>query len=229
MIWSMDAETSVALGPCLFGKVRRNTLAVLFGHPQELFYTRQLARSAGVAVGAIQRELSRLQAAGIVNRSVRGNQVCYQANPTCSVFAELRGLIVKTAGVAEPVRDALASLSDRIRVAFVYGSAARGELNADSDIDLMIVGDVTFAEVVEAFGPVQDRLGREVNPTVYSTAEFLRKMAERHHFVSSVVREPKIFLVGDERELAGLVEERMADRAPAEPSGDSRSAAGGGS
>lgn len=211
---------STTIASSLFGRTRRNVLGVLFGRPDEQFYLRELARVAEVAPGAIQRELARLTEAGIILRSVRGNQVYYQANATCPIYAELVGLITKTVGLTDVLRSSLAPLVQGIRVAFIYGSVARGELTKGSDVDLMIVGSINFSQVVAAIAPVQQKLAREVNPTVYPVAEFRRKIAEGHHFLQTVTREPKVFLVGDERELAGLAQERLGERTSHESAGD---------
>lgn len=198
-------------GMTLFGRVRRNVLGVLFSHPDERFYVREVARAAEAAPGAVQRELVGLAEAGILVRSARGNQVYYQANRQCPIFAELVGLVAKTIGIPGVLRSALLPLAPQIAIAFIYGSAARGEMKPASDIDLLIIGEISFARVVAAISPVQLKLAREINPTVYPPAEFRRKMAERKHFLTTVVNGPKVFLVGDERELAGMVQERVAE------------------
>lgn len=193
-----------SLAATLFGKTRRAILSLTFARPGEPFYLRQLMRAAGVGRGTVQREVEALTRAGILRRIVRGRQVYYEANPECAVFPELRSLVVKTAGVADVLRGALAPLAERLRVAFVYGSVARGAERPGSDVDLMVIGDAGFGEVVAALATAQDILGREVNPTVYPPDEFRSKRAGRQHFVSSVLKGEKIFVVGDERELARL-------------------------
>lgn len=223
----MGTKPTTPLAVALFAATRRKVLAMLLGHPDERFYTRELARMTGVAVGALQRELTRLTSAGILMRSVRGNQVYYQANAQCPVFDELAGICAKTFGLADLLRAALSPLSAEISIAFVYGSAAGGVLRQSSDVDLLVVGEITFARLVAALAPVQERLAREVNPTVYPAAEFGRRVRERQHFLTSVLGGPKIFLIGDERELAGLAEERLAQRTPVESAGDRGSSGGG--
>jgi predicted nucleotidyltransferase len=196
----------------LFGKTRRHVLAWLYGHPDERFYLRQLARQSGAAQGALQRELSALTSAGIVTRAVEGRQVYFQANRESPIFAELRQLLLKTAGAAAVIRSALEPLSGAIAVAFVYGSTARGTWRAASDIDLLVVGGVPFREVVSALRDAQERLGRDINPSVYPAEEFARKLRSRHHFLTSVVSGPKTFIIGTDHELARMAEERLADR-----------------
>jgi predicted nucleotidyltransferase len=155
-----------------------------------------------------------LAEAGILRRTVCGHQVYYQANPECPVFAELKGLMVKTAGAADVLREALAPLAGRIKVAFIYGSVARLQQKNASDVDLMVVGAVSFGEVVATLRAAQELIQREINPTVYSSAEFRSKLKARHPFLSSVLRNEKVFVVGDEHELARLGPVRLADRSP---------------
>jgi len=188
----------------LFGKTRRAVLGLLYGHPDESFYLRQVIRAVGVGLGATQRELKRLSKAGIVHRVVRGHQVFYQANRGSPIFAELQGLVIKTTGVAEVLRLALAPLGERIAVAFIFGSFVCGEVGRGSDVDLLVVGDVTFGEVVSALSPAQEQIGRELNPVVYPPAEFRRKILSDHHFLRAVASGPKIFLIGDEHALRAL-------------------------
>ncbi len=214
IVLKMSAATANSvLAAALFGQTRRVILASLYGHPDDAYYLRQLARSTGSGLGAVQREVKRLADAGIVTRAVRGRQVYYQANPDCPLFAELKSLVVKTTGVADVLRTALVPLAGRIRLAFVYGSVARLEQKSASDVDLMVVGDVSFGEIVSALAAAQEALAREINPTVYSPAEFKAKLRAGHHFLTSVVRREKIFLIGDEHELARLGAKRLAQRA----------------
>jgi uncharacterized protein len=210
------------LSAALFGKTRRAVLALFFSHVEEAFYLRQVVRHAGAGIGAVQREIKRLAEVGIIVRLVRGRHVYYQANQQCPVFAELQGLLVKTVGVADVVRTALAELAGRIKVAFLYGSMAKGTARSSSDVDVLVVGEVTFAELVSALASAQERLGREVNPSIYPPGEFCRKLAQHHHFLSSVLREPKVFLLGDDNELARLAKSGMAAGTSNEPARNSR-------
>jgi len=197
------------LSATLFGKTRRAVLSLLYSHTDESFYLREIARAAGVGLGAVQREVKHLSDSGIISRTVRGNQVYYQANPHCPIFQELKDLVIKTAGVGDVLRAALAPLAGRIGVALIYGSLARGKESRASDVDLLVVGDVTFAEVVSALGDAQETLGREINPTVYPPDEFQSKLGEGHHFLTSVSKEPCIFLIGGEDELERLAQKRL--------------------
>ena len=188
----------------LFGKTRQALLALLYTHSDEAHLQESLIHLAALGRGTVQRELDFLTRAGIVRRTVRGRQVYFQADPDCPIYPELKGLIVKTAGVAGVLRGALAPLVERIRAAFIYGSVAKGAERRGSDVDVMIIGDVSFTEVADALGRTQESIGREVNPSVYPPAEFRSKVAARHHFVNTVLKGEKIFLIGDERELARL-------------------------
>ncbi|HEY4761555.1 MAG TPA: hypothetical protein VIH42_13315 [Thermoguttaceae bacterium] len=196
----------------LFSKNRCAILALLFGHPDQAFYLRYIARTCGGGIGAIQRELKQLAEAGIIQRMERNRQVYFQANEDCPVFEELKNLIVKTAGVADVLRLSLTPLSDRIRAAFVHGSIASASQKHGSDVDLIIIGHISFTEVVKTLAGAQDILDREVNPTVYSVEEFRSKISSRQHFLNSVMKKEKIFLIGDENELARLVKKRLAGR-----------------
>jgi predicted nucleotidyltransferase len=194
------------LSAALFGRVRRAVLALMFLHPAESFYVREVVRATDVGQGAVQRELKNLASAGILQRERRGQQVHYQADPDCPVYEELRALMVKTAGLADVLRDALSSVAGDIDVAFVFGSMATGDIDAGSDVDVMIVGDVGFGQVVSELQEAQQQLGREVNPTVYPSEEFCAKLAGGHQFLSRVMEDPRVFLVGSERDLRAMAE-----------------------
>jgi len=188
----------------LFSKSQRALLALFFMRPERSLYFRQILRVGGIGQGAAQRELARWVKAGLLHRTRRGNQVYYQANGDSPVFAELRTLTLKTAGLADVLRESLAGLAGRVVVAFVHGSLARGTETAGSDVDVLVVGQVTFGEVAAALGGAQDQLGREVNPTVYAEDEFREKQRAGHHFVTAAVAAPKLFLIGGEDDLRRL-------------------------
>lgn len=198
------STTASPIADALFGGTRQSVLGLLFAHPDEAFYLRQIVRRTACGVGAIQRELKQLTEAGIVTRRQAGQHVYFQANRQSPIFQELQGLIIKTSGVADVIRLALTPLAPRLRVAFIYGSFARGEQRQESDVDVMIVGDISFAEAVGALRPAQDRISREVNPSIYPPAEFRQKVAAKHHFLTQVLSEPKVFVIGDSHELAAV-------------------------
>jgi uncharacterized protein len=220
----MGTHKPVDLLSALVGQTRARVLSLFFGPARETLYLRQIVRHLGTGSGVVQRELHRLSEAGILQREVLGRHVCYRANRNCPVFGELQGLVVKTAGIADVLRAALSGLSGRVQAAFLFGSLAKGFANAGSDVDVMVVGDVSFAEVVAALTPAQERLGRETNPVVYSAEEFRRKLAQGHHFLTTVMQEPKVFLLGSDHELGRLGKKRLAHAAPDQPAGDPRPA-----
>jgi hypothetical protein len=223
----MGAESPAieSIAAALFGAVRQGVLALLYGHPNQRFFQRQIVRELGLGSGAVQRELVRLTRSGILTRNVEGRQTYFQANGDSPIFDELRSLIRKTFGLSGVLQAALLPIAGRVRLAFIYGSIARGAEKASSDVDVMIVGDdVSLDDIMPGLSTAQRQLRREVNPSVYRTAEFCRKLAEGHHFVTSVVAGPKTFLVGDERELARLAQVRMGGAAPPESSRDRRPA-----
>jgi len=201
------------LSNILFSGSRRSILALLYGHADEQFYLREITRRAGTGIGATQRELRQLTDAGLIQSVRRGHQVYYQANRKNPIFTEVKSILAKTSGIRDILHEALTSLRDRIRLAFVYGSIARGEEKASSDVDLMVVGEPSFSDVVSALAKIETKLGREVNPTVYGPQEFREKLAAKNHFLSVVAREKKLFVIGDEREFRRLGQERLARRA----------------
>jgi predicted nucleotidyltransferase len=180
----------------LFGDYRRQVLGLLLLRPDDSLYVRQIARLTGVPPGSLHRELQSLASAGILLREPAGNQVRYRANREHPIHAELAEIFRKTSGLADVLRDALAPLGDRITTAFVFGSMARGTAVASSDVDVCVIGDVTLAQVVGAFTPLHERLGRVVNPVVMTIAEFRSQRASSDRFVSRLVKEPKLFVIG---------------------------------
>ena len=193
-----------ALGSVLFGKTRRAVLSLLFSHPDRSFYLRQIVRTANTGSGAVQREISQLTSAGIIQKTISGKQVYYQVDRNCPIHDELKGLIIKTSAIGDTLRTGIFLIKDQIKVAFVFGSAARGDFQSQSDIDLMVIGDVSFEQISTVLMPVQDQLKREINPNVYPVSEFKRKLAKGHHFLSSILSEKKFFLIGNENELRRL-------------------------
>jgi len=187
----MGSQTSDPLS--LFGRTRQTLLALLYSRADEEHLQESLIQLAGLGRGTVQRELDFLARAGVVRRTRRGRQVYFQANAQSPIYAELRGLVVKTSGVADVLRGALAQLSARISVAFVYGSVAKGSERRGS-----------FAEVSEVLGEAQKTIGREVNPSVYTVRDFGAKVKAKNHFLRTVLRAEKIFLIGDGDELARL-------------------------
>ena len=210
MSTGMNSE-SVTRG--LFGRTRTALLSLLYGHPDETYYLRQLVRETGAGNGAIQREVKQLSDAGLIVRKIVGRQILYQANRKSPVFSELRGLLLKTSGVRDVLRHALAPLKNRVRLAFVYGSIATHQERAASDVDLMIVGDVDLGEVSSALSGAEKVLRREINPSVYPLNEFQMKIRAKSHFLTSVLQRKKLFIVGSENDLRELSTKRLAAQA----------------
>jgi predicted nucleotidyltransferase len=188
----------------LFPRVRKNVLSLLLADPERRWHLRDVVRKTACAIGTVRRELKGLVACGLVLETRDGNRTYYQANRACAVFPELVGVVRKTSGLADVLRGALETLEGQIRVAFVYGSLARQEGRAGSDVDLVLIGRAGFREVVSALTSAQETLGREINPTVYSPQEFRKKLSSGHHFVRTVMGSQKIFLIGDADELGRL-------------------------
>ena len=188
----------------LFGKARKGVLSLLFSNPDQEFYGRQVIKSVGAGQGAVQRELERLSQAGILSKTRKGNAIFYQANPACSVFHELNGLMTKTTGVLQEMAAALRSLSSEIHAAFVYGQHAEGQISPGAIVEILIIGTVDPQQVDAALRSTIMRHGVTTNVTVYGVAEFRHKAAMGQQFLYTVLRGRKAFLVGDERQLAAL-------------------------
>lgn len=190
------------MADALFPRVRQRVLGILYGNPGRSFFTSEIMALAQSGRGAVQRELEDLASAGLLKVSAQGNQKHYQANEASPVFGELRNLVLKTFGLADVVRDALAPLADRIDAAFVFGSVARQEDTASSDIDVMVVSDsLGYADLFGALEPAAISLGRPVNPTVYTNAQLARRMKQDNAFVQRVLSQPRIWLIGSEESL----------------------------
>ncbi|TMQ33057.1 MAG: hypothetical protein E6K70_15200 [Planctomycetota bacterium] len=218
----MVTDTVDALSQALLGKTRGAILALLYSCPDEPLHVRRIARLAGSGLGPTQRELQLLARVGVIKRQAIGQHVCYSPDPACPVHEELRALIHKTVGVAAVLRRALLPLVAELRVAFLFGSFARGQPSAGSDLDVFIIGATAFRTVAAALLEPQRQLKREINPVVYRPAEFAAKWHQGHPFLSTVMAGPKTFLVGDEDELSRMAEEWLAAAASAHPRGNRR-------
>jgi predicted nucleotidyltransferase len=191
-----------SLADALFSTTQQRVLGLLFGQPERSFYATELIGLADAGSGAVQRELARLEQSGLVTVRRLGTQKHYQANPESPLFNELSSIARKTVGLAEPLREALAPLASRVIAAFVYGSVAKRRDTAASDIDLMVVSDtLTYADIFGALEPLAAKLGRAINPTVYSRRELARRRKEDNAFVTRVLAQPKVWLIGAEDDL----------------------------
>lgn len=194
---------SASLSDALFTATQRRVLGCLFGQPGRSYNVSELIQNTGAGSGAMQRELARLAGSGLLRVEQLGKQKRYSANPDAPIHDELVAIVRKTFGLADPLREALTPLADRIRAAFVYGSVAKGTDVASSDIDLMLVSDdLAYPEVMGALHPVIERLGREVNPTLYTQTELRQRVDSGNSFVTRVLQQPRIWLIGGEHELA---------------------------
>ena len=185
----------------LLPKTRQGILAATLVQPGKAWYVSELARRMGVPSSSLQRELQDLAAAGILKTHRQGRMVYFQANTDSPVFSDLRGLLLKTAGLVDVLADALKPLAAKLRLVFVYGSIASGSEQSDSDIDLMVVGTVSPAELAMPLRHARELLGREINPTVYTPAEFDKKRKAKDHFLTRVLDKPKLFVLGNSDEL----------------------------
>jgi predicted nucleotidyltransferase len=193
---------SASLADALFSGTQQRVLAWLFGQPERSFYATELIGLAGAGSGAVQRELARLAQSGLVTARAVGNQKHYQANPQAPIYAELCGIVQKTVGLAEPLREALAPLAARIRAAFVYGSVAKREDTASSDIDLLLVSDdLAYSDLYAVLGLASQRLGRTVNPTIYTPQELAKRVDRKEAFTTRVLAQTKLWLIGGEDAL----------------------------
>ncbi|HEY4320391.1 MAG TPA: nucleotidyltransferase domain-containing protein [Gemmatimonadales bacterium] len=198
---------TASVATLLFGQTRRDILALLLGRPDERFYLREILRSTGGGSGGVQRELKQLVDAGLLNRVREGRQVYFSANRSAEIFPELQSIVQKTAGAVDILRSAFAPLvqQESVALALIYGSVANGTQTARSDIDVLVLGSASLAEIVAVTRHAEERLGREVNPSIYPVMEFRRKVKSGAAFLTRVLAGPKLYLAGDDDELDRLV------------------------
>jgi predicted nucleotidyltransferase len=193
-----QAESS-SLADALFTTTQQRVLALLFGQPARSFFATELIELTGSGSGAVQRELKRLTSSGLITVTPIGKQKHYQANPDSPVFAELRGLVLKTVALVEPIRQALERLADRITLALLYGSVVKGTDTAASDIDLLIVAEaVTLEDIYTVLAPVEAGLARKISPTLYSPREFAERKASKSAFLTRLLSGEHLVLIGGE-------------------------------
>jgi predicted nucleotidyltransferase len=194
-----------SISDALFTKTQQQLLRILFGQPEKSFYSKEIVDRADIGTGTVLRELEKLSMAGLVTIKKIGNQKHYQANPSSPIFEELKGIVRKTIGLANPLRLTLEQFMDRIKVAFIYGSVAKGSDTAGSDIDLMLISDqLTYPDLLVSFSELESQLGRQLNPTIYTVEEFRSKLVAENNFVVKVIEQPKIFLIGSEGDLPAV-------------------------
>jgi len=202
-----SSNDNQGLADVLFSKTRRAVLGLLFSTPDQTFHVKEIVRAAGVGSGSVQRELMRLESAGLITSKVSGNRRNFRANRQAPIFDEIRGIVRKTFGVAEPLQAALAPLADVITVAFVFGSVAQGSDTANSDIDLLVVSEsLAYPDILAALSEVEGQVGRTVQPFVLKPKEFQRRLSEGQPFIKGVLERPKIFLIGTANDLPTATE-----------------------
>jgi predicted nucleotidyltransferase len=185
----------------MFSASRRKLLGTLLLMPDERYHVRELARMTGISAGSIHRELKSMAGAGLLVRTQVGNQVLYQANRSCPIFDELASILRKTTGLPTLIQENLSAISERIDTAVVFGSMANGRQSSDSDVDVLVLGDVKLIDVVSALSSVGQELRREINPVVMTTDDFSALLIKNDRFASRIVEEPKIFVIGDASEF----------------------------
>jgi predicted nucleotidyltransferase len=188
----------------LFPKIRRELLAATFGQPDRWWYLSELAEHLNTTPSSLQRELESLVSSGILRQRRDGKRTYFQAEKELPIFDELHTIFMKTFGVADALKNALAKFSSRIRCAFIYGSVARHEEHALSDVDLIVIGSVGLSDLSLALRILEKRFRREFNVKCYSPEEFRKKVEERNHFVLNILKKEKVFLQGDKHELESL-------------------------
>jgi len=186
------------IADALFSSTQQRLFALLFGQPERSFYARELIALAEAGSGAVQRELSRLVQSGLITVTPIGNQKHYQANPKSPVFPELRGIVLKSFGIADKIRQALLCLKSPIACAFIFGSVARGDAHVGSDIDIIIVSDdLSLGDVFAVLQPLETQLGRTISPTLYTTSEFAHRKQTNNPFLTKVLAGPVIPLLNN--------------------------------
>lgn len=185
----------------MFPEYRRRVLGLLLLHPETSYHVREIARLTNTSAGSLHRELSKLAKSNVLLRKVSGNQVYYQANTNFFLFQELASILRKTSGLVDILVEALTPLAEKIQTAFVFGSVGRGEESARSDVDILIIGEISFTDVVAALHSAQNIIGREIIPKVYSKAEWKSLLAKKSSFIKEVLNKPKLFVIGAANDL----------------------------
>jgi predicted nucleotidyltransferase len=211
----MDRTTSVL--DALTTRVKQRVLSATLLHPERSWYLHELARHLSIPASSVQHVLRIFASAGVLTRRVDGNRVYYQADQRSPIFRALSEVLRKTSGLADVVRDALKPLAVKLDVAFIYGSVAAGEERASSDVDLMIIGRAPLSEIAGVLRGAEDEVGRNINPTVYTTQEFLKKTKTGHHFLTSVLEKELLFVYGTADNLAKLAGRSDGEAAQNEP------------
>jgi predicted nucleotidyltransferase len=206
-------ERTLPVLDALLPRTRQHLLSAILLQPEHSWYLSELARRLQVPPSSLQRELSQFVEAGIVTRRHDGNRVYFQADRACPVFPELSQILTKTVGLVDVVRSALIPLNSKIDLAFIYGSIASGRERSSSDVDLMVIGRIHLSDLAVVLRSLEEQLGRSVNPSVYTSEEFLKRLGEKNHFLHSVLKTELLFVLGEADDLARFAE-RAAGKGP---------------
>lgn len=188
-------------------KARVEILKLFLFNPDDSFYQRQISMLTGQSIRGVQREVEKLQSIGLIEKSAQGNRLYYRVNRNCSIFEDLKRILFKTTGIAEALKGKLVK-SDSIKIAFLYGSYAKGEESLSSDIDLFVIGNITLKELSRLLSKSKSEIGREINYTVFKAGEFRKRIKQKDHFLNTVLKEKKLFIIGGEDELKTITESR---------------------
>ena len=190
------------IGEALFTKTQQRVLGLLYGKPDKSFYTNEIVRRADMGRGTIRRELDRLVSAGLLVVSREGNQHHYRANSNNPIYHELLGIVRKTFGIADVIRAVLVPVYEQIDLAFIYGSIAKGEETASSDIDLLVITDsLAYADLMTVLTDAEQSLGRPINPSIYTVVQIKNKLDQKSAFLTRVMEQPKLWVKGGEDDI----------------------------
>ena len=189
----------------LFPSIRQRILSTLVLNPDKWWFLSDLAKHLGTSPSSLQRELGSLNLSGILLRRVDGKRTYYRADENCPILKELQGIFLKTSGLVDLIRKSLKRFDDKISVAFVFGSIAKGEELSKSDVDLMIIGKIKLSELASILKTVEKKIMREINPVIYSTGELKKRIANKDHFLTSVLKDKKLFIKGDNDDLEAII------------------------
>lgn len=198
----LESSCFKGLGSALFTNTQQRVLAYLFGQPERSYFANELIKLTGAGSGAVQRELHRLNESGLITSEMRGNQRHFQANPHSPIFQELKQIVQKTFGLAYPIREALAPYREEIRCAFIFGSIAKKQDTAMSDIDLFVISDtLSHSDMLNQLITTEERLGRSINTTIYTEADVQQRLRDGNAFLSRTLKQPKIWIIGNESDI----------------------------
>jgi len=189
-------------------KTRVEILKLFLFNANNSFYQRQISSLVKQSIRGVQREVDKLNRIGIIEKSTQGNRIYYKLNKKCPIVQDLKNIFFKSVGVAEVLRENFKE--KKIKFAFIYGSYAKGEESLLSDIDLMVIGDISLKELSNILSKPKKELMREINYVVFSLDEFINKAIQEDHFINSVLKDKKIFIIGSKNELKGLIKSGQA-------------------